>query len=235
MPQKSMTRQRLPLMVVAATLVAPTALLLCLTYWLASLKGMPLATFVRDPAAVTGSPFYTGALSNVGNLMWCATAALCLFTGVVTRSSARPSDAATVRFFLIAGFLSALLLFDDLFLMHEVIVPKYLGLPDDLLYAVYIALIAALVGGCWTAFSQTAYLVFLLSLGFLGASFGLDWITDSRRLAPLFESRDFRFFVEDSFKLLGIATWLGYFGWSCHDELTRPAASAAMQRAVPDV
>ena len=70
-----------------------TALLgLCVLAWISSTTGVPVSNLTRDPLAVMGAPVYTGLLSNLGILLWCATAAITLFGAAVLGKRAKRRD-----------------------------------------------------------------------------------------------------------------------------------------------
>lgn len=212
----------------------PVLVLVMAVGLLADARGIPMEDVTRDVAAVARVPFYTGALSTVGLMGWCATTAICFFTACLLGrgAAARPSAA----FFLAAGALTGILLADDAFLVHEVLAPHHLGLADETMFAIYgIATLAFLV-----AFHRdilySDFLLLGLALALLAASAGIDKLADAGRL-PL-EGKDGRALgtvVEDALKLLGVAGWCAYFartGWSAvtGDAARRAAAEARARR-----
>jgi hypothetical protein len=60
-------------------------------------------------------------ISNLGVIGWCAAAAMCLFCAGVLRKRDDPSERR--NFLAASGCLMGLLLFDDLFLLHEIFFP----------------------------------------------------------------------------------------------------------------
>ena len=51
-----------------------------------------------DPLAVCRAPIYIGAISNLGILLWCASASICLFCFALLRKN--PGQRKTALFFL---------------------------------------------------------------------------------------------------------------------------------------
>jgi hypothetical protein len=92
--------------------------------------GLTPSEMLRDPIMVAGgeqSEYYLGLFSNLGVVLWTATAAICLFAG--SELSDSPNRQAR-QFLLYAGIFTTLLMFDDLFMFHE-------NYADDLIYIVY--------------------------------------------------------------------------------------------------
>lgn len=104
---------------------------------------MGLDDLFRDPLDValgTGhGEIHYGLVSNPGNLLWCATGAICLFAALQSRgiAPARPPGCL-----LAAGGISLLLMFDGMFYGHEVVYPQILGLRETHVVLVHAALIS---------------------------------------------------------------------------------------------
>ena len=164
---------------------------------------IPWQHIIGDPAAVTGSPFYVGFVSNVGALLWAAGATIFLFSFHVHRS--RGGDAEWGRFLLCSGLFVGLLGLDDLFMLHEEAFPEYLSISQLLVVASYAGLAALYVARFAAVIAQTAYPVFVVAIAMLAASVALDQIQDHFSIAFVGSA-----FCEDAAKLLGIGTWLSY-------------------------
>ena len=158
---------------------------------------MPINWFLRDPSASAGDSPFEGVISNLGALLWCATAAVCFFCfGVLRRTRAREA----ARFFLFTGALTLALLIDDFFLMHEYVFPKLFGMSELVLFTGYGLAVAFIIVKFRTFIQGTSFIFLLLALGFFGLSLAIDLLTVGS--LPI---------VEDGAKLLGIVSWLGYF------------------------
>jgi hypothetical protein len=171
---------------------------------------IPLARLTRDPLAVVEGPFYTGAISNLGVLAWAATATICIYTFFLLP---RDRENAAVRGFLLYfGLFTALLMADDLFLLHEDALYGYLGVPEPVTYGVYglLGLIGVIVHR--RTILRTDYLL----LGMALALFAFSLVTDLMPVVPA------RHVVEDGSKLVWIFAWFAY--------LSR-AATASLGRA----
>lgn len=160
--------------------------------------GVAVTTLTRDPVAeLQGAP-YTGIVSNLGVLLWAGAATLCLFAASQLRSG---SEAR--RFFLFGGALTAALLVDDLFLLHEVVGPLYLGVPEKAVYLGIGLLTLGFLYACRSVILRTEPLLVMAALGLFGLSVVVD------QILPLSVSTGL--VVEDGAKLAGITLWLAYF------------------------
>jgi len=163
-------------------------------------RGIPTGYLTRDPAALAQAPFYIGAISNLGMLGWSAGAAACALAYALLRRDGGPSESR--RFFLASGLLTAVLLVDDLFLVHDQIAPRYFRVPEEAILAVYAACAAAYLARFGAAIRGTDFLPLALALGFFAASLAADlWLAAS----------PYSHLVEDGCKLIGIASWSAYF------------------------
>ena len=169
---------------------------------------IPTEVLTRDPMAVFGGDFYVGIISNVGVLIWCATATVCFFAaGMLGRIG---GDRAQRSFFLAAGALTAILLMDDLFLVHEQVFPVYLGLHERLAFGFYLLSIVGFLFVFRREILGSEWLSLLLALGFFAASVVSDVNAIHHRIAAA-AGGGVALLFEDGFKLLGIVTWATYF------------------------
>ena len=101
-------------------------------------KQVPIASLTRDPVSVMGASFYTGFFSQAGIFFWVAAAAICLFTWRVLGK--RGEGPESQSFLMCSGLLTLLLAVDDVFLIHDLVMPHF-GLPEQLAYMSYLGLI----------------------------------------------------------------------------------------------
>lgn len=177
-----------------AWVALPTAVLLAVHAGLTLLTDVRTAELLADPAELVGFPAWYGAFSHLAVLLWTSTAAICLFASRVGRRG------EVARFLLASGLLSSVLALDDLFQLHEDVVPTHLGLAEPWVVAVEIA-IALWIGVRFSdAILEGELWLLVLALGSLGASVLIDlWGPSGVDLV-----------YEDGLKLLGIGAWLGY-------------------------
>lgn len=217
--RKTLRPQRTPLVVALAFVYLPMALLLAGTGIFVMATDAHIVFFMDDAKAVYDVPFHAGALSSIGILLWCATATVTLFTSFVLRRTPPPSE--TRPFLLSAGLLTSVLLLDDLFLLHERVAPRYLGLSDELLYLLYAVLAGTMLFYYRHAILRSAYMLLLLSGAFLAGSLAFEVLHGYDLLLSSADARELQQFLEDGCKLLGIAGWFSYFGWTSYASLVR--------------
>jgi len=165
------------------------------------------------PGLLLGEPAVAGALSpkrellplmglvaNVANTLWMATVSVCLFCFACLRSGIHRSNSA--KFFLFAGLFALWLLVDDMFLLHDSVFKRYLGLPELAVYVAYTVVLAFFLIRFRRFVAGTEWLLLALAIGLFMSSGMLD-------IVPL--EAIGREFVEDGFKVLGLALWLAYF------------------------
>lgn len=163
-----------------------------------AISGINMTTLSRDPSQLTHQPFYIGLLSNLGVLMWCAAAAVSLFSSVLIR--VKKGSAVEAKFLQYIGILTTILLFDDLLMVHDIIFPKYLHLSELFVYFGYFIYMSCFLLKFYRfILEQTEYKLFILAFIFFGASIAMD-----THLLP--GGID----VEDGFKILGITSYSYY-------------------------
>lgn len=182
--------------------------------------GTPIGNLLSDPASILNVSPFTGAISNVGVLLWCATVSVCLFTWSVLRQ--RPGATQFSRFIFWSGLISLLLLVDDLFLLHEWVYPRHLGVTEQMTFSAYLVLISGWLLLFRKTILDTEYLVLLIAFGFFVLSLFVDTYDQIDSLIV-----NWRQLYEDGFKLLGIAGWCAYFFRCCFVEMSRTACQSA--------
>ena len=196
------SQQIRPLVPFLVRLYLPVLLGLGGIAWIGLWSGTPIGTFTRDPATVIGFSPFVGLVSNLGILLWSATAAIALFSAAVLRKQ-KPEMAS---FYLFTGLVTAMLLFDDWFLFHEVVFPHYLLIPEKVLFAVYIVILSVYLLRFSRSIAQTEYAILLLAVAFIGASTLWDLVLPLLQIAVPGHA-----FFEDGLKMCGIVAWAAYF------------------------
>ena len=190
--------------------LAPIGLLL-FAYVPIWIKGVDTIRVTRDPAAVAEMPVYTGALSIAGVMAWAAMAAICLLTAYVLRSARAPQD--ETLFFSVCAVALALLGADDALQVHENVLPDQFGVPQKLVYLVYLGAAAAWAWCFRERLLRTDIAVLALAGGLLAGSVALDVIQEDGT------------WLEDYFKFSGLAIGVGFWLVEGRDAVlaTRPA------------
>ncbi|WP_157928749.1 hypothetical protein [Pararhizobium haloflavum] len=182
---------------IAATIVFLNLVLVASALSIGPAYDIPPSAFYRDPVAVFDGKFAIGWFSNLGGLLWFATAAVLIFTALA-------AQAKTQEPLLVFGLLTAALGGDDLFMLHDGLLP-FLGLPGVLLYGLYAVVLLTWLYR-YLDFVVGTQLVYILTGGFLlMVSAGSDIVVDSAGLHG-----DTAYLIEDVAKLSGIMFWSVY-------------------------
>ena len=162
-----------------------------------------MPNMTRDVTAIANIHPLSGVLSNLGVLLWCTAAAVCGFASFFLRH-AQPRSPS--RFLLSSSLLSVYLMLDDLFQLHENLLPRYLGLSEKIVIsALAVALFAYLIVFrriLW----RTNFGALVVALGFLGVSAGEDLILETW----MWRLGQWAFLLEDGAKWLAIVFWCSY-------------------------
>jgi hypothetical protein len=189
-------------------LYLPIFALLFLVVFAAFDLHIPLSNLTRDMAAVANVHPFTGVVSNVGILLWCAAAAICLFSSSLLRQQGAHAEA---RFLLWAGLMTTALLFDDFFLFHEYLAPVHFHLNEKVVHASYACVTVAYLLRHRRLILGANYRLLVAALALFAGSMLLD----------LSGGHSWWIFAEDGCKLLGIASWLGYHAGRARHWLVR--------------
>ncbi|GMG88470.1 hypothetical protein [Biformimicrobium ophioploci] len=193
----------LQLRVAAPVVIVATGVSLVMfvaAFFIAEKLGFSYVRFVNDPAAISGRNPFSGVYSNLGVLVWCAAAAVCVFAGWnCLKHGLRKSG----RFLLVSGGITALLTLDDLFMLHEYVFPKMLGVPQEVVFFVYLAMFAGYLAFFCREILDTEFTILAVSFCLLGVSATIDNLIHSQT--------DLINLIEDWFKFAGLLIWAIYF------------------------
>jgi hypothetical protein len=167
---------------------------------------VPSGDITRDAIAVAGLPFYVGAISSLGIVFWSATASICFFVYSFTRIYR--AELHVGRYLLFSGFVTLVLMLDDLFLVHEQVFPEYLSVPKTVVIAVYLILVPLHFIVFRKELMNSELYLLIVAAGFFAVSLFVD-LTPSKYLPFIWRLKNY--VVEDGAKLLGILTWFVYF------------------------
>ncbi|ABW30623.1 hypothetical protein [Acaryochloris marina] len=204
------------------------ALILLLLIVIARLKtNIPINVFLSDPAVIAGSnglssliqattnPF-VGVASNIGILCWCISASVCFFSCFLIRKKLMPYSNGykeLFNFLLLSGLITSVLLIDDLFLLHEAIIPKLLKIPQYLTYSLYMVTVFYWINRFRKIIIKTEWDLLALAFIFFTFSIFTDTAMDYFELSNhmnILSNNELLVLLEDGFKLFGIISWLTY-------------------------
>jgi len=187
---------------------------LALTAFVSSRTSVPLETFFRDPTFTLDGHPLTGVQSNLNVVVWCAAAATCFFAAALLKQRGD----RRYSFLFWSGVITAALMIDDFFLVHDDLAQRYLDLNDKLVLSLHgVALLAYLIV-FKKVIARTELALLGLAFAFFGASTFIDVIQERWQSS-------WRIFFEDGFKLLGIVSWSTYLIRTGFQAVKTPAAA----------
>jgi len=182
-------------------------------------SNVPVAMFLRDPTTTLRGHPLTGVQSHLGVLVWWAAAAVCLFCATVLR---RAQGDRRLRSFLIwSGVITAVLAADDLFVVHEELAPRYLGLDEKAILVAYVTAVGWYLLRFRAIILGSEYTLLLAALLLFGSSIAVDKLVGDRWASP------WRIIIEDGLKLLGIVSWSAYLVRASARALTASFAASS--------
>ncbi len=192
-----------------AVFYAPCVLILFIALLVSEKFGFPISLLTKDPLSFTTLHPLTGAISNIGILLWAFSFAIGCFSFALLK--ALGSKREVIGFILYGVMISAIFMFDDLFMVHEWLVPKLFGLDEKVVMALY-----AFILCCYVAIYRKRILshdiTFLfVFFGGLGTSVLIDAVPDTYF--------SHHYILEDGAKFVGIVSWLAYQFTQCLFEL----------------
>ena len=180
----------LPKIVVGAT--AAGALVVAATWLFAEIADVSPEALTREPQVVLDGPFYVGAFSNLGAITFAIPAVACLLAASLLQGPRR-------RLLAAVGALSAFLLTDDLFLLHDAVFPR-VGIPETVVQAGYLLAIGVIVLVFREELGLHLIAAVVLTLGWWALSVFMDSFLNNH---PLNVDQ----LVEDGAKFVGIMVW----------------------------
>ncbi|MCG8357286.1 MAG: hypothetical protein MI920_17115 [Kiloniellales bacterium] len=173
---------------------------------LATQSFVALESFMKDPLALAGRSPFLGAVSNLGVVVWCMTASIAVFTGLLISRREKLPDSGAL--FIVCGVLTAVLMLDDLYMFHEDVAPMSLGIPEPLVLAVYAAAGLAYLIKFARRLRDLQPALLIVSAAMFATSMLADLlITDqSTQLASM---------SEDGTKFVGIVAWAAFHIRAC--------------------
>ena len=181
----------------------PGILFLAILFWLSGNNNIQFDIFSRDPIQILNGKPYVGILSSIGIIFWSMTAGVLLYSSKISALQKKPKRETYFLFF--GGLLTILMLFDDLFLIHEVVFPEYVNIDEKIFYVFYGLSIIALVVYYHEIVLKTDYILLILAF----CAFGSSVLTDIVDAMGIDVTQLYVF--EDGLKFLGIIAWFAYF------------------------
>ncbi|MCP5027386.1 MAG: hypothetical protein GY929_13980 [Actinomycetia bacterium] len=185
---------------IAITLVWGTGLLVLA---FAGLQNqVPVSDLLNDPATVAGVMWYAGLISNLGAIGWTVAAAAAAGAAFVARVGGRPRS--TITFLRGGALVGAMLLVDDLFQVHQRLVPREVGLSKPIVLLIEVVLAGGWVISSYPELKRTRWHLLVMA----GGAFFISLVVDQLISGP---EAGARILVEDGAKFLGVLAWALYF------------------------
>ena len=176
--------------------ILPSTFLYLAILYISNFYNIKLSLVVRDLAQTCGYPIGVGMISNIGILLWGATASICFFTTFLEGINKESS-----KLLQLGGIFSSLLCIDDFFLLHD----RYVG--PDFLNLTYLAISIFLLVRFRRILKIIGLFNLLISILFLGLSVFFDGV-----IQQIFnQSYELTQLIEEGFKFIGIACWLNFW------------------------
>lgn len=175
-----------------------------------------------DPTHLTGAPWYTGAVSNLGILVWACGAAFAISGAWVARRIGRVS---AFRFLSVGAFATVVLVLDDAFRFHAGPLRALLGGSKPVAQLAVVTPVVVWAVVFWADIKRTRLLILAASLAAFVGSVLVDLI--------VVEQRGDRLLLEDGLKFLGVIAWSQYFAVTSRDIAASAIAGALQRTAVP--
>ena len=181
----------------------------------------------NDPADVVGFHPFTGMISMLGLFSWAAAAGVSFLTYAVIRQD---GSVQLQRFFLCAGIFTLFLMMDDAFMLHELVLPKGLGIRERYIKMTYLAA----AGTFGVVFIRQLLGHGPVILAAAGLFFAGSFVFDSPAVLNafgLFETSFVLYVIEDGFKFTGILLWLTWLFRAALQTIRSGSGQAGSNRA----
>ncbi|WP_241212202.1 hypothetical protein [Vibrio scophthalmi] len=188
----------------------PVVSLLIFSVIMSVKMGIPFEVLSKDPLSFSGANPLTGVLSNIGIIIWSGAASVCLMTALLLNKYGYPSNRGLSLFF--AGMISLVLLLDDCFMLHEVIYPQWLGIPESIIMMTYALMLLAYLYLFREKILSADISLLLVFFVMFGLSAIVDFVLPSTLLS-------WHFVIEDGAKFIGIVSWFSYHTLICFTEI----------------
>lgn len=167
----------------------------------ASLLGVSdLYRWTADVSAIPGARPYEGLLSNLGVIVWASAFAVALFTGLTTF---RLLDSPVPRLLIGGAIVTFVLLVDDLFTLHDTLLPEYVGIPETIATVLVGLVPLAFLWVFRRVIPQTPWLMLAIGVAYLAVMTGIDFVENRTDIPG-------HHLWEEGAKFLGILHWCGY-------------------------
>jgi len=176
----------------------------------------PLEHLFLDPTSITGSPWYTGALSNLGILVWSAGAVFAVCGAWIAQFTGRRQAAS---FLAVGAAVTLVLVIDDVFNLHSGPLKQALGVSKTTAQLVIVLPAIVWLVAYLPDIRRTRVALIVAALASLAGSVVVDTLFSGFSGFSGFwgTSSETVLFIEDGMKFLGILAWSQYFAITSKD------------------
>ena len=180
----------------SSSVIAPVFIYLLIII-LSNSSGIESILVIRDLAQTCGYPIGVGLISNLGILIWSASASISLFSSLSGLVQKRENS----NFLFSGGILTFILCIDDFFLLHD----KYIG--ADFLYITYSIMGLYILTKFRKLILDIDFLPFIVSVILLSLSIAFD-----KTIQEIFPNNYINIqLYEEGFKFVGIICWMNFW------------------------
>lgn len=195
-----------------AVIFIPGILFLTLLGLVANMNDIKFGFLSQDPVQILNAKPYIGIISYTGIILWCAAAAILLYSSKIYRIKGAHDKGGSFLFW--GGTLTSVLLIDDLFMFHDNIMPVYFNIDDKVFFAFYFLAVIAMAYFFFDRILKSDYILLVLSFVLLGSSGFIDVFVKFGLNVPHSSV------LEDGTKFLGIVAWFSYFTRESYRSIT---------------
>lgn len=188
-------------------------------------KGVDIGFLTRDPLDVAGMNALCGCISNLTVLLWCSTAAVCLFAASTMADGA---DDELRRFLRWAGVVTFVLTFDDFFMLHERLLEGRVRYGELIVLALDLSIVLAWAARFRSILLRRMDAVLAVATISFGVSLGVDLLSGHVVWSSML-------LLEDGAKLLGVASWMFFFVLTARAAVTQGRTRAPCRDLGPSL
>lgn len=170
--------------------------------------GVEPSDLTRDLGGVLHLEPFIGCISYLGFFFWFGALTLSFLAYVLFKNGDSSSRA---QMYGLASWITLLLSVDDVYQLHEIILPLTFGIPEAIFYAIYFLLTIIFIVRFHSQLIGEYFSLLVLSYTLFALSIVFDTFAEGQ--IP------FATYVEDSLKLSGIITWFLFFWFSVTTDL----------------
>jgi hypothetical protein len=231
---KNIWRQFIDLLPILLVVYVPFTLLLVVLLVLYLTIGVPMSIYFDDTSAVFKYGSLNGLISNIGIFLLASAASVFVFSYFFMKD--RDYDRNVLSFLMSFGIITAILMIDDWFLIHEMVGDLLAGIflvSEDvgelLTFIIYAGIFVYFTIRYRKIICQTEYFLFTSAIVLLGISLAIDL---NSFIFPLEEGTIwFKIFAvgEEVVKFFAIINWFTYAIRTSYKLLKNPDIKALQQ------